>query len=332
MHTRDRFGSLLRLLPGSPPPATDERLLQLYWNRAELKKELGRLQDQHQELLERIKQHEAAAARSRDQWEELERHLGDPQAAVHALVYFQLRALWRACALKVSRCAEQQRQQQQERERRRQLIEFDQACARRLAECDQRLAAAHAEAEALQGQLQALQHRISAQRGFWNYFRRRRLLESAAALHLTWDAAVTQVTDLSDDRLALEHQPTPAFAGLSVQGRRNVNTAVIAYAQRLVELLSRDGLAVLALEAKLKRVFDMRYGSREDCARLMSLLRETNILVDNETGDSAALRQRAEELSNGASYRSETDTIPFIDSLGSLLVDDYWDVYRALLQ
>jgi len=330
--TRERLDSLRRLLPGSAPPATDERLLQLFWNRAELKKELGRLQDEHQELLERIKQHEGAAARSREQWDELERYLGDPEAAVHALVYFQLRALWRACALKVSRYAEQLRQQQQERERHRQLIEFDQARARRLAECDQRLADARAEAEALEVQLQTLRRQIAAQRGFWNYFRRHRLQESAAALHLTWDAAVTQVTDLSDDRLAFEHQLTPAFAGLSVQGRRNVNTAVIAYAQRLVELLSRDGLAVLALETKLKRVFDVRYGGREDCARLMSLLRGASIQVDNETGDSTALRQRIEELSAAASYRSETDTIAFIDSLGTLLVDDYWDVYRALLQ
>lgn len=332
MDTPERFGSLRRLLPGRAPPAADERLLQLYWNRAELKKELGRLQDEHQGLLERIKQHEGAAVRSREQWEELERCLGDPEAAIHALVYFQLRALWRACALKVSRCAEQLQQQQQERERRRQLIEFDQARARRLAECDQHLADAHAAAEALQTQLQALERQRVAQRGFWNYFRRRRLQERVAALHVTWDAAVTRVTDLSDERQACENQPTPAFPGLSVQGRRNVNTAVIAYAERLVELLSKDGLAALALETKIKRVFDMRYGSREDCARLMSLLREASILVDNEAGDSARLRQRTEALLSGASYRSEADAIPFIDSLGTLLVDDYWDVYRALLQ
>ncbi len=81
-------------------------------------------------------------------------------------------------------------------------------------------------------------------RGFWNYFRRRRLAEEIEAERAQWDQAVTLVTDLSDDRTNLEETPPPEFAGISVDGRRVVNTAVIAYAQQLVAALvgwrSRD--------------------------------------------------------------------------------------------
>ena len=45
----------------------------------------------------------------------------------------------------------------------------------------------------------------------------------------------TLVTDLSDDRANLEETPPPEFSGISIDGRRVVNTAVIAYAQQLVD-------------------------------------------------------------------------------------------------
>src|SRR5437868_2671829 len=97
---------LTQLLPGTRQPVEDERLLQLYWNRAELKKELGRLQNEHLGLLEQIKKQESAVTRAHEQLDELERYLGDPDVATHALVYFQLRGLWRACAARLSRFAQ----------------------------------------------------------------------------------------------------------------------------------------------------------------------------------------------------------------------------------
>ena len=77
----------------------------------------------------------------------------------------------------------------------------------------------------------------------------------------------------------------PAFAGISIDGRRIVNTAVIAYAQQLVASLSTGGLAMLAKETTSKRLYDVRYGGREECARLMALLREALAVVKDENED-----------------------------------------------
>lgn len=352
MGISDRLGHLRQLLPAGRQPVEDERLLQLYWNRAELKKELGRLQDERYSLLQQVKKQEGVAIRAREQLEELERYLGDADAATHALVYFQLRALWRSCALKVERFAQQLRQQQQDRERRRQLIEFDQTRRRQAAELDRRLAATRAEADSLQAQLKRMEEELASRRGLWNYFGRRKLAEELERVRSSWDVVATQVTDLSDDLADIESQAPPAFPGISVDGRRVVNTAIIAYAQMLVSQLSNGGLALLAKETTAKRVFDVRYGSREDCVRLVALLREANATLGSDNEDLSSLKQWIDALRSRASYRSDADSVPLTDSIGTLalpaapvsglesisrtgihvLVDDYWDLYQALLQ
>ena len=352
MGISDRLNNIRQMLPGTPSPVEDERLLQLYWNRAELKKELSRLQDERHGLLEQMKKQEGDLARAREQSDELEQYLADPDTAIHALVYFQLRGLWRAAARKLVRFAEQLQRQQADRERRRQLIEFDQDRRQQLADLDRRLTDVRLNANALETQLKTMERELAARRGFWNYFRRRRLAEEIESVRGEWDGAATQVTDLSDDRAAAESVQPPDFPGVSVDGRRIVNTAVIAYAQQLVILLSKGGLALLAKETTAKGASDVRYGGSADCEHLMGLLRAALATLEEENEDLGSLKEHTDRLRSGASYRSDADTVPLTDSIGTLpapvapvsgletvnrsginvLVDDYWDLYRALMQ
>jgi DNA repair exonuclease SbcCD ATPase subunit len=349
----DWLSYLRRLFSGEVRrPVEDERLLQLYWNRAELKKELTRLQDERHRLLEQIRNNEATFTRNREQLLALEEFLGHPESGAHALVYFQLRSLWRATSAKVARFAQQLQQQQADREQRRQQLEFDRTRRQQLAEYDGRITDARSRADMLEAQLKLQEAKLESLRGFWNYAARRRLTEEIERERAEWDSSVMQVTDLSDDRAALESKPSPAFPGISIDGRRIINTAVIAYAQQLFIALSGGGLAVLAKETTAKRVFDMKYGSREDCVRLMALLREALAVIKNEKDDLSGLKERTDALRAVATYRSDADTIPLTDSIGTLpmpatpvsgleagnragvnvLVDDYWDLYQALLQ
>lgn len=353
MEFSDRLSNLRQLIaPGARQPAEDERLLQLYWNRAELKKELSRLQDERHKLLEQLRSHEATFVRHSEQLLHLEEFLGNPETGAQALVYFQLRSLWRATSAKVARFAQQLQQQQADREQRRHQLEFDRTRRQEVAVFDRRIAEARSRADTMEAQLQLQEAQLEQMRGFWNYARRRHLAEEIAAERAQWDLTVTQVTDLSDDRAALEEKPAPPFEGISIDGRRIVNTAVIAYAQQLVVQMSAGGLAMLAKETTSKRVFDMKYGSREECSRLMLLLREALAAVKNEKDDLSGLKERTDALRAVISYRSDADTVPLTDSIGTLpvpaapvsgletgnragvnvLVDDYWDLYQALLQ
>jgi hypothetical protein len=353
MEFSDRLSNLRQLIaPGARQPAEDERLLQLYWNRAELKKELSRLQDERHKLLEQLRNHEASFVRHNEQLLHLEEFLGNPETGAHALVYFQLRSLWRASSAKVARFAQQLQQQQADREQRRRQLEYDRTRRQALADFDRRIAEARSRADTLEAQLKLQEAELEQMRGFWNYARRRRLAEEIAVERERWDIAVTEVTDLSDDRAALEEKAPPPYEGISIDGRRIVNTAVIAYAQQLVVQLSTGGLAVLAKETTTKRVFDMKYGAREECSRLMMLLREALAALKNEKDDLGGLKERTDALRAVATYRSDADTVPLTDSIGTLpvpaapvsgletgnkagvnvLVDDYWDLYQALLQ
>jgi hypothetical protein len=351
MAISDRISSLRQRLSPSRQ-VEDERLLQLFWNRAELKKELVRLQVERDRLIEQLQKQEGTVLKLHEQIDQLEQYLGDPDAAVHALVYFQLRSLWRTCASKVLKFSQQLQRQQEERERRRQLIEFDQNKRRKLADLDATLSEARLQADALESQLKLLERRLDGLRGFWNYFRRRKLAEEVATLRIQWDEAATRVTDISDDRADLEEAQPPPFPGISIDGRRTVNTAVIAYAKQLTANLSAGGIAMLAKETTTKRVYDVRYGSREDCMKLMTLLKEAVAIVTVQADDLKGLKQSTEAIRASATYRSDADTIPLTDSIGTLpvpaapvsglesinraginvLVDDYWEVYKALLQ
>jgi hypothetical protein len=221
-----------------------------------------------------------------------------------------------------------------------------------MADLDRRISDARSSAAVLEAQLKLMSGKLEAMRGFWNYFRRRRLREELEVERSKWDIAATQITDLSDERADVEVAAPPDIEELSVDGRRIVNTAVIAYAQQLVIALSAGGLAMLAKETTTKRLLEVRYGDREDCGRLLALLRDAGAIIERKTTDLAGLKERTDMLRSDASYRSDADTVPLTDSVGTLpaptslvsgletanrsginvLVDDYWDVYRALMQ
>ena len=75
-----------------------EELLKLYWNRADVKREVKALRRERFELLDKLKEQEGAIQRAQEQLEGLERLLTNPLAAANAMVYFQLRHLWRVGA------------------------------------------------------------------------------------------------------------------------------------------------------------------------------------------------------------------------------------------
>jgi hypothetical protein len=108
---------------------------------------------------------------------------------------------------------------------------------------------------------------------------------------------------------------------------------------------------LFAKETTVKRVYDVRYGSREDCVRLMSQVR-TALLVMEGDDDSAAIKSATERIRAAAVYRNDVDTVPLADSIGvaavpaqfandvdslgrsgiNVLIDDYWDVCGTVAQ
>ncbi len=80
---------------GGAVSADEERLMQLFQNRAGLKKAYADLKDEFHLLRDRLKQQEGATIRVQEQLDALGDLLADPRTGFGALVFFQLRGLWK---------------------------------------------------------------------------------------------------------------------------------------------------------------------------------------------------------------------------------------------
>jgi hypothetical protein len=335
MTIRDGVRRWLDRLRGTRGSEEDERLVALFRNRAELKKELHALDDERHRLLDRLKLQEGATMRVEEQLSTLERYLGRPEEGMKCLAHYQLRAVWREAAARVEHFGEELVRQQKDRERREQLADFESSKRGRIADVDRELVEARVLAEQLQLEQRDAENRLAALRGFWNHFRRKRLADGIVARRDRIDAALTQVTDLSDQRHDVESELPPPFEGLSRDGRRAINLAVIAYAESLFERLSADGLAEQVRQSTLRRVYDANFGGPADCNAVIRRAGVALADLSRLQDDLADLKVRSDRLRRIARYRGEDETVPLPDSLessGGVLLDEYWDVYKALVR
>lgn len=347
-----QFDGLRKLLGAQPKQEDNERLLQLYRNRVELKKEFSRLQEDNYGLLQQLKKNQTAHTHTQTQLKQLEEFLGNPEQGPTALVYYQAQAVWALAGKRVVELTAELSGQQEERERRLQLLNFNQDRQGRLAELDASLLDAQSRADSLEARLGLLLRKLDGLQRFWHYFKRRTVSASLAPLQAEFASAHGEVVVLQQQRDDLSGAPDPEFPGLSVEGKRLVNTATLAYAQQLVERLNKDGLPLLAKEAMSRRVQDVQYGGASDCQRLMAALYETLQQLQYNPRDLQGLRTNTVRIRTNGSYRNDHDTVPVPESIGTItvralgqgaeseqaeyeevnvLLDNYWDLYTALL-
>jgi hypothetical protein len=119
---------------------------------------------------------------------------------------------------------------------------------------------------------------------------------------------------------------------------------VIAYAEMLYDRLAAGGLAELARQSTLKRVFDAHYGAPQACHELMQRAAKAAGEIEGMSEDLAEIKARADRLRRQAAYRKEEETVPAPESIAAIdsgatgkrtpnvLLDEYWEIYRALVR
>jgi hypothetical protein len=335
MNLSDDLRRFARRLAGHGPSAEEERLVELFRNRAELKKELSALDEERQRLLDRLKLQEGATMRVEEQLAALEQYLGRPEEGLKCLAHYQLRAVWRAASRRLEQFAGELARRQKDSERKQQLAAFERAKRERLADVERELTEARVLADQLQAEQRLAEQQLASLAGFWNHFRRRRLREAIAARRFRIDAAVTQVTDLADRWREVDAEPPPLFEGLGIDGRRAVNLAVIACAESLHERVVAAGLIEPVRQSTLRRVYESSYAGREECLALMQRAGRLLSELEHVPDDLADVKARTDRLRATAAYRSDGETVPELSSLesaSSVLLEEYWDVYKALLR
>ncbi len=347
----DRLGFLKGGADGGTVSPEEERLMQLFQNRAGLKKAHADLQDEFHLLRDRLKQQEGATIRIQEQFDSLGELLGDPKTGFSALVFFQLRALWKTCHQNLSAFAADLTRQQEAREVAKHNADVEAEKNARLAEADQNLRQAGIEADEHRRNLAEAQSELGRLTAFWHYFKRRRRQKSLELLRNHVVTADSAVGELHAVRSAIEHEALPEFPGISLAARRNINLAIIGYAELLCEHVDAFGLAARAKEAVARRVHEMSFGTREDCEGYMQRVQKAHVAVANQKQIAGAVRVKLDRLRVSCEYRNSADTVPTADSLTlpmmdqelgkprapaqnafNVLAEDYWDLYTVLLR
>jgi hypothetical protein len=348
-----QLGFLKLGLPGDAKPDEDHRVLELFRNRAELKKAYAGLQGETYRLKDLIKQQEAATQRVQDMLSTLEGKLSSAESGYPALVFYQLRQLWQSGRELLTQFVTDLVRQQEERERRVYLAQHNrqQFTRRQAAEAELQAARqAHLEADS---QLAALRSERARLKHFWHYFRRRTLEQRILAAQRALAGASAALSGAQQAGEALEREPLPEFPGLSLPARRAINVAAIAYAEVLCLRLAPLTVPLLAMsrDAVAQRESSAQYGSPEECVVLMGHINHAHALLAETEGLTTEIARRSERIKRLSKYRAASDSTPLTESLAfsgsdllteqalggatqlpNVLAEDTWDLFRILLR
>jgi hypothetical protein len=344
MSLSEGWRRFLDRLAGRSSSAEDERLIALFHNRVELKKELNAIDDERHRLLDRLKLQENATQRAEEQMGSLESYLGRPEEAAKCIAFFQLRGVWRAGSKRIETFAVELSRQQKDRERKQQLAEFERRQRGRVDAVEREIVDASLQRDQLLAEQKLAEQRFESLRGFWHYFKRRTLREEIEERSARIDAANAALSELGDRRRGIADEPAPEYAGLSTDGKRAVNLAVIAAAESLFDRYAGGNIAPLARQSALQRVFDTQYGSHEHCQQLIQAASRVLVDIDRMQEDLQDIKIRTDRLRSGAVYRNDADTVPVVECINpppgngrrpptaNVVLEDYWELYKVLVR
>ncbi len=337
-------------------PGPGEELLKLYWNRADVKRELKALRRERFELLDKLKEQEGAIQRAQEALEGLERLLTNPLAAANAMVYFQLRHLWRVGAQRLEQFGRELQTQREKRERA-QLQDAESAKReRRLEAVKEKIAGLTDKRRAAAEEQARLEQQLSTMNAFLRLFRAgglKRQLGGVANGRQLLDEKLEELRALNEK---IQGEPLPEPEELSLDSRRLINTAIIALAQHLVVHFSEHDLASLAKTSTERAVADMKFGDRRDCDRMVERIREKIDELKQQKTFADQVKRRTDLLLAEVKYRNETDTVPMVEGVQliprmpggqldelerarrttdaplriNVVADDYWDLLAVM--
>jgi len=334
------FGNTDEKLPHS------EKLLHLYWNRAELKKEFAAMRKEQFRLQDRIKQQEGATARLQQKLDHLEGLLLDPQWAMNVVVFYQLRGLAVRCERKLAKFAEQLKQQREQKQHNSLLVRWNEERTREGRVLERKIQEQQAQTVALEDRFNAERDRMMSMSGFLKVFRKRSITAILEKLRAQIVAAQEQEAQLQERLLEIKRRKPPDNQGLDTATKRSINFMILAYAQQLFIHFADDEFAALAKEASDKSVGAIKYGSRPDCEHLLTRVHKRVEAMEKNADFANVLQQRAKLIGEKATFRNDGDAVPVAASAGilfeidgngavtegkaNILGENYWGVAKIL--
>lgn len=323
-----------------------DKLLQLYWNRAELKKEFASMRKEQFRLQDRIKQQEGATARLQQKLDHLEDLLLDPDWAHNVVTFFQLRGLAIRCERKLARFAEQLKQQREQKQHSSLLVTWNEERAHEVRALERKLLEQRDSVHMLEDRLQAERHRLLSMSGLLRFFRRRSVTAALDSLAEQIESARLGEAQIVASIDEVNARTPPENQGLDVASKRSINLMILAFAQQLYLHFADDRLSSLAKEASDKSVGAINYGTREECDVLLNRVRKRREVMEQSNDFAAVLQKRARLIGEKAQFRNDTDPVPIAGSVSNvfnfdpnglvreseanLLGENYWGISKVL--
>jgi hypothetical protein len=278
--------------------------------------------------------------------------LGLIDTAYPALVFYQLRALWQLGREIIEQFVGDLARQQEERERRLHVADCNRRQFARKQNVDAELRSAETQLIDAQAQLNELQRVREQLTRFWHYFKRREMDLRLQDVRGVLANAESSLTTARDAVAALENEAAPQFPGLSLETRRAINLAAMAYAEALCLRLADTQLVSLAKEATSRREAADQYGGRAECEALIAQIARGRMALQAKSNIAQDVKARTDRLKQVSKWRNQADTVPTTESLAqsegdvmenqasgrtttrmpNVLAEDTWDLFRILLR
>lgn len=333
---------------GAPNEKGDEneKLVELFKNRAELKKGFAELREEQYRLQQRVKEQQGATARITQKLEHLESLLVDPEWAHTVVVFYQLRSLNKRCQRKLAKFAEQLKQQREQRLQDGQLTDWQAQLEQESAALQERIGEHRMQVQVLEDRLQAERHRLDSMSGLAKVIKGR-----AASVDVDQIATLLADAQREEQELLLEldgmqNRKSPETQGLGISDKRSINFMIIAFAQQLYLQFRDSSLVSLVKESGDKSVGAINYGGKQDCDTLLALILKQCESMEKVADFAEVLQRRCGLISEHAVFKTDNDVVPIpgtvatvfaIDAKGvvrekdaNLLGENYWGLSNVL--
>lgn len=312
-----RITTIFKNEPEQQPQDTD-KLVDLFRNRAELKKEFAALRSEKYQLQDRIKAHQGATERVQQKLHHLESLLLDPYWVHNVVVFYQLRRLAAHCEARIERFAEQLKQQREQRVHNEVLVSWKEKRKQSASRVQAKIGEQRLRVQMLEDQLQSERHKLLTMGSLSKMLRGRAQASQVESLQASIVAAQAREQELIQELASIEGRDPPAHQGLGIPAKRSINFMILAFAQQLYLDYVEDNLVELAKESSEKSVGAVNYGTRVECDELLQELTRRRKEVEQSGDFAELLKTRAKMIAQHAVFRNDADAAPIPGSVETI--------------
>lgn len=314
------MSSLTTIFGNSEEKTEDsDKLMALYWNRAQLKKEFAGMRKDRYRLQARIKEQEGKTARIQQKLDHLEHLLVDPEWVHNVIVFYQLRGLGKKVECKLARFAEKLKQQREQEKYSSLLVDWNEERKLKARAMNEQIVLNRDIVQQLEDQLESEQRRLTSMNAFTRFFRGRSAIKLIGSLATDLEGAVKEDRLLRANLEKLMNRNPPDHQGLDIDAKRSINLLIIAFAQQLYFQLDKNGIAGLVKESTEKSVGAINYGTQYECQQIIEKVEKNLERLETVTEPADVLKRRAMILGEQAKFSGNDDAVPTPESVASLI-------------